>query len=434
MRTHGVFALLLVFAACATFPALAEEPIPPDAPAAPEAPPEAGAEAAAAPPAEEPVRVAQAVPEGEAKPPIVERGIFPKALRIPGTDVYVAFGGYAKVDFIQDFDAIGNAFEFQTNSIPAEGTPDADHEGGTTLHARETRLSLEFRSGDAPARYRVYFEGDFFGDNGSFRMRHGYGEFGRILGGQTWSTFMDFSARPLTVDYEGPDSEVFVRQAMIRYTQPLSKHWTWAIAVENPSPQFVVPVTLTGEPRSKAPDVPTYFRWQSDRAHVQLAAIARQIRFDGEAGSPNLSEVGWGFNLTGRTRTWNRDEVMGQIMHGEGVGRYVESFSGQSSDAVVTAANELELLPVTAMVVGYIHHWSEELRSGISFSAAKVDTDPIQPGTAIEETRDARVNLIWTPYRLVDYAAEVLWGSRENIDGSEGDAFRLQFALVFRFN
>jgi hypothetical protein len=29
-------------------------------------------------------------------------------------------GGYAKVDFIQDLDAIGNAYEFKTNSIPVD--------------------------------------------------------------------------------------------------------------------------------------------------------------------------------------------------------------------------------------------------------------------------------------------------------------------------
>ena len=29
-------------------------------------------------------------------------------------------------------------------------------------------------------------EGGFFGDNHAFRLRHGFGEYGRQLGGQSW--------------------------------------------------------------------------------------------------------------------------------------------------------------------------------------------------------------------------------------------------------
>jgi hypothetical protein len=42
--------------------------------------------------------------------------------------------------------------------------------------------------------------------------------------------------------------------------------------------------------------------------------------------------------------------------------------------------------------------------------------------------------LFWTPYRPVDVAGELLWGRRENQDGSTGTALRFQFALIFRIN
>ena len=34
----------------------------------------------------------------------------------------------------------------------------------------------------------------------------------------------------------------------------------------------------------------------------------------------------------------------------------------------------------------------------------------------------------------VDYAGEVLWGTHETVSGAEGEAWRLQFAVIFRFN
>jgi hypothetical protein len=361
-----------------------------------------------------------------------EKGIFPKSIPIPGTSASVGFGGYAKVDFIQDFDGIGNRDQFETNTIPVDGTAAADQGGGTTIHARETRFNVDFRAGEKH-KFRAFFEGDFFGTSNAFRMRHAYGEFGRVLGGQTWTTFMDISSRPLTVDHEGPDAEVFVRQAMIRYTRPLSDSWTWAIAVEDPQPKFAIPGGFTGTQRAEIPDVPTYFRYGKERGHVQLAAIYRQIRFDGEAGSPDADTSAFGFNGAFKFTTVGKDELLGQLAWGEGISRYIESFNGQSVDAVLSASG-LDALEALAAVLGYIHHWGPKSKSGISYAWAELDDDPALGPTTIARTEDARVNFVYTPYPLVDYAVELLWGSRENQDGTDGDAVRLQFAVYYRFN
>ena len=337
-------------------------------------------------------------------------------------------------DFIQELDGIGDRFEFKTNTIPIDGTPEADQEGGTTITARETRFNVDFRSEADGTKLRAFFEADFAGSGNSFRLRHAYAEAGRVLGGQTWTTFMDISARPLTVDFEGPDTELFVRQAMIRYTHPLSENLTWAIAVEDPSPQFVVPAGLDGGPRSEVPDVPTYLRFAFGRGHVQLAAIGRQIRFDGVSGSPNLDEIGWGASGSFRCKIFGQDEIMGQLAHGEGIARYVESLNGQNVDALITPAGALETIPVTAAVIGFIHHWSPALKSGIAYGAADLDTDPLLPAPTIAGTEDARLNLIHSPHPLLEYGVEALWGTRENQDGASGEAWRAHFAITLHFN
>ena len=105
-------------------------------------------------------------------------------------------------------------------------------------------------------------------------MRHAYGEFGPILGGQTWSTFQDISARPLTVDFEGPDGEVFVRQAMIALTRQINANWTVAVAAENPTPQFAMPSGVPGSARAAMPDIPGFVRYQRGAGHVQVAGLS----------------------------------------------------------------------------------------------------------------------------------------------------------------
>jgi hypothetical protein len=350
-------------------------------------------------------------------PKLVEEGLFPKSIRIPGTDASLSIGGYAKVDFIQDLDAIGNRFEFKVNSIPAEGTAAAAQSGQTTIHAKESRINLDLRSGQGAKHLHVFVEGDFFGDNNAFRLRHAFGEYGRLLGGQTWTTFMDITVRPLTLDFEGPEGEVFLRQAMVRWTQPMGKHWKWAIAVENPNPQFVVPSTFTGAPRATMPDIPAF------------------VRYDGGTDEADVSTMGWGVNASARVKLFGNDALMGQFGVGEGAASYVDAFNGQKVDAVLAAdGSDVAAVGNYGGMVGYIRQWSPSLRSGIAYSNARVSTSDGLSGGEIREVQDVRVNTLWKPFKLVEYGVEALWGRRVNQDGSEGDAWRVQASLIYHFN
>lgn len=363
----------------------------------------------------------------------LEEGVMPGSIKIPGTDLSLKFGGYVKLDFIQDFDGIGNLSQFKTDTIPVSGTPNADLGGITTIQARETRFNLDLR-GDTPrGKFRAFVEGDFYGDGNAFRLRHAFGEFGNLLAGQTWTTFMDISARQRTLDYEGPDAEVFVRQAMIRWTQPLSHRWKLALAVENPGGQFVTPSGLNGSARSNLPDFPAFLRYEDGRGHFQVASILRQIRFDGVEGSPDVSTLGWGVNTTFRFRTTERDSIAGQFVFGSGIGRYVESLAGQSADAVFRGS-KLKALPARGYVLGYEHHWTSSLQSNLAFALADLTTDAVQSNSTIKRTQDARINLIWSPFRLVDLGGEVIWGRRDNKDGSHGAARRFQISMIYNFN
>ena len=112
---------------------------------------------------------------------------------------------------------------------------------------------------------------------------------------------MDISVRPHTLDFEGPDSEIFLRQPMIRYTGKPSDTLEWAVAVEDPESQVSVPAGVSGEGRSEFPDVPGYVRFEPDWGSVHLAGIVRQLRFVGDSGTIDETALGYGLNLSGRT-------------------------------------------------------------------------------------------------------------------------------------
>lgn len=364
----------------------------------------------------------------------LEQGILPASIKLPGTDISMRIGGYVKVDVNHDFQAIGNQSQFATNTIPIEGTPNADLGASTIIQAKETRFTFELGGGEGKNKFRTYVEGDFYAESNTFRLRHAYGEFRGFLIGQTWTTFMDISSRPRTLDYEGPDGEIFVRQAMVRYTGEIAKNWKFALAAENPAVQIVIPSSMTGSDRANMPDFVGLIRYGNERGHLQFASLLRSLRFDGTGSTPDESTLGWGFNTSFRLNTWGKDALMGEFAFGSGISRYIESMGGQNVDAVFTSTGGLEAIPGRAAVIGYERHWTPTLMSAFAYSIADISSNTAFSSSVIKRTQDARFNLIWTPFKLIDLGAEVLWGQRRNQDGTQGDAVRIMFSTIYRFN
>lgn len=361
-------------------------------------------------------------------------GSFTNAWNIPGTDSYVAIGGYVKVDFIYDFDYVGNDDEFKTNTIAIDGTPEADLGGQSTLNAKETRLNVDFRKPTGLGVMRGFIEGDFYGSGGTLRLRHAYGQLGGFLIGQTWSTFTDMAAHPETLDIEGPDSFIMRRTPLIRYTGKLADNWSWGAALEDPTTSIQNNTGLAGSVRSEYPDLLPFIRYQSNSGSLQLAGVVRQLRFDGESGVPDATDTGYGVALSFSRQVLEHTVLSGQFTYGDGVANYIQGLGGQSLDAVLTADGGLDPVAVSAGMLALSHHWSPTWRSTVTYSISDVDSDPGLSDSAIKRLQDAHLNLIWSPFKSVALGGEVMWGERKNQDGSKGDATRLQFSVKYTFD
>lgn len=351
-------------------------------------------------------------------------------VRIANSDVVLKVGGWVQLDVIHDAYEIANLYEFQTRGI---SVPEV-REPQTTFSVRQTRLYADARTATSAGEARAYFEGDFFDSDTQFRIRHAYGEWSGLLAGQTWSNFMDISSRPSTLDYEGPDAEVFVRQPMIRWNQKLGGgHWSWSTALEGATVSFTTTGAVMGASEQKFPDLTSHVRLEGDGRHVQLGGIVRSLDFEGSGGTSDADTVGWGLVLSSRVAVGAKDALMGQVSYGEGTSSYVEAFQTTGSDAVVMADGSMDALPVFGAVFGLEHQWSQRWNSTLALSYASIDTIDAQASDAIEAISTASVNAVWQPVTSLFTGVEYMYGTRENRDDQSGFDHRVQFSFRFVF-
>src|SRR5206468_5957250 len=83
---------------------------------------------------------------------------------------------------------------------------------------------------------RFFMEFDLFGSNATTpRLRHAYAQVANFLVGQSFSNFMDPDAGPDTLDFQGPNSQVSIRNPQLRYSIPLAEKTSLAFSVEKAS-------------------------------------------------------------------------------------------------------------------------------------------------------------------------------------------------------
>ncbi len=373
----------------------------------------------------------------------VTAGDFPGSIKLPGTDTSFKIGGYAKLDVIHDFDDIGSEDLFVTSAINVDG----DRNGRTRLHARQSRLNVDVRTPTEIGDARIFLEGDFFGSGGnqlvsnstSFRLRHAFGQVsnlfdssGNVLAGQTWGTFMDVSALPETIDFEGPNAESFIRQGQVRWTQLFGDGISVALAIENPEGDILNDGGLNLD---QIPDVVARGRWDQDWGHLQAGFVGRQIRFDD--GDDDESEFGYGINASGKIGLpflHEKDNLRFQAQYGDGIGRYIVDLAGGGFDAQRDpTTGDLETVTAFGAYGAVQHWWTDNLRSNAVYGYVKADNADFVPGDTFESSQYVAVNLIWSPIPRIDAGIEYLWGQRENDNGRSGTANRIQLGFLFRF-
>lgn len=376
------------------------------------------------------------------------QGEFPGSFKVPGTDAALRIGGRVRVTYINSFDAIGSDDRFVTSSIPIEGSEEAGKTSRVEFSVVPSRFNFDLRTPTGVGYMRAFIEADFAGANGNLRLRHAFGQWGRWLLGQAWSTFSDPEADPDGIDFEGMNAISLQRQPQIRWTRPLGERTAFAVAIEEANPD------LTGaEGVNQVPDLVLRLRWDPERtfsrfelfgegSHIQTALLFRQLRgeVEGLTGAPRetLSTTGYGINISGvLPAPWaaDRDRIRWAWNAGRGIGRYINDLRNEGGqDAWFDAASDsLEPLSVASAYLAYEHWWRQRVRSTVTLGHVWIDNLDSQPHDALKRTERYSLNLVWSPIPRLDLVAEYLWGQRFNLDSQSGKAGQLQMGGTFRF-
>lgn len=362
--------------------------------------------------------------------------------RLPGTQTILKIGGYFKTDFIYDLKPSGNTDAFVPSSIPI---PQIATVNNATVSIRPTRLTLDFRIPSTRiGEVRFYVEGDVFGTNSTTpRLRHAYAQASNFLIGQTFTNFMDPDGFPDTLDFQGPNGMVNLRNPQIRYGFALSKSTTFYFAAEKPSSDVLFKTAqFSSQPNAPSPDGTVRLRQEFERGHLQVSGVFRSIAaFVTSSGVARTDSVfGWGVNISAGFKTIGKDNIIVAAVAGHGVSRYIQDTSGLGIDAEVTTVGtrpHLQATPDVGADAAYQHYWKKTLRSSLVYSYAAVNNPVLSafvPATTYNHSEYGAANLIWNPFMSsLNVGAEVLYGWQELQNGNKGNDTRIQFSAKYNF-
>jgi hypothetical protein len=356
---------------------------------------------------------------------------------LPGTQTLLKIGGYFKTDFIYDLKPAGNTDSFIPSSFPI---PTEVGVNNATVSIRPTRLSLDFRIpttkiGDV----RFYVEGDVFGTNATTpRLRHAYAQAKNFLVGQTFSNFMDPDAFPDTLDFQGPNGMVNVRNPQLRFGFALSPSTTFYISVEKPSSDIIFKTPqFSSQPNAPSPDGAIRLREEFEGGHFQISGLFRSIAAFLPNGRTD-SVFGWGINVATGFRTFGKDNVIFAVAAGHGISRYLQDTSGLGIDAEPAISStatlaHLQATPAVGVEAAYQHYWFKTLRSSAVYSYAAVNDTNLAASTTYNHATYTGTNLIWNPYGSLNVGAEFLYGWTMEQSGQKANAPRIQFSAKYSF-
>jgi hypothetical protein len=251
---------------------------------------------------------------------------------------------------------------------------------------------------------------------------------------------MDPQSSPETADFNGPAGQIFIRQAQLRYMQPLFISSRISFAVENPEGDFFArsnagnpPATgaaAAGSPSNALNEVPDFTaQYLTNRpwGHVAVSALARQIQ-----ANVHAKDFGYGLSLGLKVNTFGKDQLFAQASGGTGIGRYL--LDGVGSGAAFNGTTLLNSQTAFGGFAAYQHWWTETLRSTVIYGADQFDNNTAVVGlTNNRSIRGVHANIFWSPVPMSNIGFEFIHGRRVTDAGLHGEFNRFQAGFQYGF-
>ena len=359
------------------------------------------------------------------------RGFIP----IPNTALMVKFNAKPRVDFIGDSGESGDAPSASCPSLfpvrhgTTAGSFNANANGSQLRSWTCARSSVDGNAALLLPERLLRIRHD---SNMNYRLAAPLRRVLRgSLAGFTFGVFEDPDAWPDTIDYEGPNSVIFARRAVLQYTTEFADDWEFTFSVEDPD----IFVDTTGDPdasqRARAPDTGFAFLWTpGDLGHLRTSAIFRSIAVDGDTFG-NDDVFGWGVNASGNLHLTDSDDLQFWFVYGEGVGGMGNDTSFLKSDAAFNSNGKLNALEYWSTMIALTHQWSPQWSSTLTHGYVSLENTFAQTGDAYDESHYASVNLVYQMFKRMRVGVEGLYGHKNTKSGADSDVFRVQMGVAF---
>ena len=160
----------------------------------------------------------------------------PQAPTKPTFEIY----GFAMLDIGHDFKQIHPDWydTLRLTKLPKVAN-EFGEDNNTFMGVRQSRLGFRSSTPTALGELKTIFEFELFGtgvDSGqtTFRLRHAWGELGRLGAGQYWSPFTDPDVFPNSLEYWGPTGLPWYRNVQLRYTAIQTDNSNLMLALARP--------------------------------------------------------------------------------------------------------------------------------------------------------------------------------------------------------
>lgn len=365
----------------------------------------------------------------------------PKAPRFLLTDrkgrFALGIGGYVKATAEYDFGGISDNVDFYPSLIPNKGQTNVRNQFQIDATTSTIFLKLVGRTKNL-GDFVVYTAGNFRGDGKTFELQNAYASFLGFTVGYDYGLFMDLAALPPTIDFAGPNGQIFYRATQFRYERSFAKKWKAGIGVEMPTVDGITnnKVNITTQ---RMPNFPAYLQygWNSS-SHIRVAGVVRSMTYDNLVSNSLDSKIGWGTFVATTFNVGKKWQFFGQASYGRGIGQYLNDLSNLNVDLVPDPARigAMQVLPMMGWYAGMQYNISSKVFVSSTYSQSRLYSENDYPATPSDQYRYGQylvANLFWNITPDLQAGVEYLRGWRTDFNDDMRHANRLNVAVQYSF-
>ncbi len=283
----------------------------------------------------------------------------------------LGIGGYVRAVAEYDFGGIVNSVDF----IPALIPNHSKINNQIQMDASTANIFIKL-VGKSPllGNFIVHTEGNYRGNDNTFKLRNAYLAFKGITIGYTYGGFMDAAAMSPTVDFQGPNGGTFYRSTQLAYTYKGWSKFNIGATVEMPKVDGT-----TGEDfdiaQQRMPDftLSAKYLWDN-QSHVRLAGIIRNMTYTSEFRKKPSDVFGYGIQASSTFSVGKSMRFYGQFTYGKGIGLYLNDL-GELNVDLVTNGNDkekLQALPMMGWFAGLQYNITPNIFVSGTYSASRI--------------------------------------------------------------